>query len=792
MVSLVPADDVNPDSVLEWELANEMKPGVWVPLCHLENTSVGETGIFRGTINGFDPFIGITGIEVAVGPFQYVEFQMKTNHPGQGELFYSGDSEPGYSGFTQSKSHAWTVLADGEWQTYRLYPDWAVEGVIRKLRLDFPPLVAEEANPPQVVVRSIRVVTPVLKPSEDIVPDWDFRRSAQGWTTVGGSISLNDGMTWEPHDGTLLMESDIFTFSLETNHPWISMELAGDKLQTGRFEWMTEEGKVGSFDFPVIADGKFHWYNIDTSKAKKAITGKRHLFRLSLLPSPHSDCHAIVRRLIISESPQGPAEVVLNHCWFSEPINREGQVAPLSMKLTNVGGTAADNMTIGQLIFSAGGKIVSPEGWENIPAMGPMQTIVHTVDVLFDKPQYDHAYLRFDGLGAPQGDFLIGTNILPDLKLPKAAYVPEPKPVESDYEIGAFYFPGWAKAEQWNRIIVSHPERKPVLGWYDEGNPEVIDWQIKWAVENGLKFFLVDWYWSRGRQQLDHWVKGFQQARYRSQLKWAVMWANHNGPGSHSEEDQVKVTRFWIDNYFNMPEYYTIDGKPVVMIWSPEGMDDDIINIEKNKGNTLQKGEGVKKLLEISRKTAKDAGFEGICFIAMKWPEASTEVRHVQWLADAGFDMTSIYHFMHHGGKASNPMRFPFDLVVDANKLQWEGLQETGILPFLPNLSTGWDSRPWHGDEQVIIDNRTTAGFRVICEDFAEFSTRTGIKRAILGPLNEWGEGSYIEPNLEHGFGMYETLREVFCKEPPEGWPVNFAPHDVGLGPYHLPGTSSP
>ena len=773
VVPLVSANDPNDALVSEWEFANEMKPGVWVSLCHLENVSVEQSRVFRGTINGIDPFIGITGIEVSVGPFQYAEFQLKTNASGKGELFYSSDPEPGYSGFTQAKSLAWTALDDGQWHTYRLYPDWAKEGTIRKLRLDFPPLVTGGADKPFVEIRAFRVVTPTLKPSEAMTPDWDFSHSTQGWTTFS-------------EDGSLWMESKVFLLSLETNQPWISMELACDQLQAGRFEWITEEGGMGSFDFPVIPDGEFNWYNIDTSKARKPITGKRHLFRFSLLPSRDADGRVTVKRLVISDSPQGPARVVLDHLWFPEPINREGQPTPLSLRLTNRGGATAGDLRI-QLLFPVGGKIISPEGWEKIPAIKPMQTIVYTVNALFDQPQTYYVVLRFEGNGASQGDYLISTNILPELKLPRAEYVPEPKPVESDYELGAFYFPGWAKADQWNKIIVSHPERKPVLGWYDEGNPEVIDWQIKWAVENGLKFFLVDWYWSRGRQQLDHWVKGFQNARYKSHLKWAMMWANHNGPGSHSEEDQVKVTQFWIDNYFNTPEYYTIDGKPVVMIWTPEGMDNDIIHIERNKGNSLKKGEGVRKLLDLSRKMAREVGFEGIYFIAMKWPEASTDAKDIQWLADAGFDMTSIYHFMHHGGKAKNPMRFPFDLVVDANKLQWEGLQDTGILPFLPNISTGWDSRPWHGDEQVIIENRTTGGFRTICEDFVKFSSQTGIKRAILGPLNEWGEGSYSEPNLEHGFSMYETLREVFCKEPAGGWPVNYAPGDVGLGPYDLP-----
>jgi hypothetical protein len=192
-------------------------------------------------------------------------------------------------------------------------------------------------------------------------------------------------------------------------------------------------------------------------------------------------------------------------------------------------------------------------------------------------------------------------------------------------------------------------------------------------------------------------------------------------------------------------------------------------------------------LLELSRKMAVEAGFKGITFIAMKWPEASFEPAVVQGYKDMGFDMTSIYHYMHHGGKAENPRRFSFDLVADSNYDHWKGLHATGILPFLPNLSTGWDDRPWHGDRGTEIYGRTVEHFRRICRDAKRFADETGIKRMTLAPLNEWGEGSYAEPNAEFGFGMYEAVRETFCKRPTTGWPLNYGPQDVGLGPYDLP-----
>ena len=114
------------------------------------------------------------------------------------------------------------------------------------------------------------------------------------------------------------------------------------------------------------------------------------------------------------------------------------------------------------------------------------------------------------------------------------AYVPEPQPVKSDVEITAIYYPGTEQMSEWDVIAGTCPERKPLLGWFDEGNPEAIDWQIKWAVEHGITSFCVDWYWNKGYRRLEHWLKGYYRARYRKHLKWFMMYANHNQPDRKS------------------------------------------------------------------------------------------------------------------------------------------------------------------------------------------------------------------------------------------------------------------
>ena len=106
-------------------------------------------------------------------------------------------------------------------------------------------------------------------------------------------------------------------------------------------------------------------------------------------------------------------------------------------------------------------------------------------------------------------------------------------------------------------------------------------------------------------------------------------------------------------------------------------------------------------------------------------------------------------------------------------------------LTYLPIVDTGWDARPWHGDKSIVATGRTPQLFGQLCRLARQYADASDKKIILLGPLNEWGEGSYIEPYAEYGFQDLDQVREAFCE--PGDWPPNLIPSDVGLGPYDLP-----
>lgn len=798
------------ESVLyDWEFNTPGDFEGWKPGGGMKDVSAAD-GVLKGTFTGNDPILFCPPVEFATRKGQFFEIRIKMPFDTQGELYFSNTHEGRFGGFSGEKMKLWKLRGDGNFHTYRFLPGWFSEGKIIQLRLDPGTPKTEHFGTTSFEIDYVKIIDLNYDSISEMVPDWDFTKPEtvkNFWKPAGATAeNTSEGLklTYVPENEQLLgvarLESGPVRNSDAAFGSWCVLEMSVEHGVAGRL-FVTTDALKEPIEVPIAlqADGKMHLYNIPVAAPG---FDPREVHFLTLEMSDAVDANAVVKSIYFAREPQGPAQLKLQDGGgLTDAVVRAGRNLEFEFCLSNTGGKCAENLRTAKIELPQGVSVVRSnfEPAKNLDSFSnttySMQlfsknAVSGTAKITMNfetKNSSNSKTVMYNNQSTPQTCvFEFPIEILPSLNLPRASYVPEPQPVKSEYEIGALYFPGWGTPAAWERIFPVAPIRKPVLGWYDEANPECIDWQIKWAVENGIQYFLVDWYWSKGHQHLDHWVNSFQKARYKSYFKWAMMWANHNGPGSHSEEDQAAVTKFWIENYFNTPEYYTIDGRPVVMIWSPEGMDADVRAIYAKKGVELKRGEGVKKLLDLSQKMAKDAGFKGIYFIAMKWPEAQTNAETVQWLADAGFEMTSIYHYMHHGNKAPNPKYFSFDYCVDSIGPYWESRQETGILPFLPNLSTGWDSRPWHGLRQTVIYDRTPEKFRKICEICKDFTQKNGIRNIILAPLNEWGEGSYAEPNKEFGFGMYEAVRETFCEKPAAGWPLNYTPADVGLGPYDM------
>lgn len=350
--------------------------------------------------------------------------------------------------------------------------------------------------------------------------------------------------------------------------------------------------------------------------------------------------------------------------------------------------------------------------------------------------------------------------------------IPPPTPVKTSTLVGAHNCPLWEAGapEMWAQVV-KHPERTPALGFYDQSNPEVADWETKWAVEHGINFFVYCWYRaSKGdavETKFSSAIDALLKSRFVDQFKFAIMWENQDRDmvtwgrsGVSGEKDLLEnLMPFWLKNYFTHPSYLRIDGKPLLFIYDAHKLASD-----------LGGPQNVPKAFEQMRAACRRAGFAGLYLLGEYRELAPKELR---FRKELGFDYTFAYVW---------PIRKP----EQAIQMQLDFIRKTRELAILPSVFTvsqGWTGWQNEGPFYRLPPRDFEGLLRQVKDIIATMPEKElGSKLLLLDCWNEWSEGHYIAPHRQYGFGYLDAVRRVFSSA--EVKHTDLLPQDVGLGPY--------
>ena len=748
----------------EWKFDRPGDLRGWQPNGHLREVALTNSLLACRAV-GSDPILELRPLlDLPATPWQTLEVRLKADRNGEAEWFWGNTSTGRFGGFSQEKSARFQIRGDSQWHDYRLMPFWHPEGRIVRLRFDL-------YDGARFEIEHIRLLQLDTAPAVER-PAFDFVSGALGWQGVNGA-QVSGG-----REGLAIRcdTPDGFALSPPMRIPaeeggYAALRMAVNQGSRATLLFATEE-KPGlqALGFPVEADDQEHTYNLDMLAAPG---WRGRVIALGLRSGDIPGAQAHVRWLRVGDKPQGSPQLAVVSCALEDALPRVGLPAALSATVCNTGGEPATGLRA-SLSLPRGVRILRSQ-----PAGAPLRSLgfgeeaAWTWTVQCQEPLAGEAVLTFNSSNAGTLVARAPLQFTSRLKVAQAGNVPEPKPVRGPWEVGAYYFPGWKTASQWQPIR-RFPERRPVLGWYREGDPEVADWHIKWAVEHGLTFFAYDWYWSQGARQLEHGLHdGYFKARYRHLLKFCLLWANHNPPHTSSREDCLAVTRYWIENYFGRPEHLVMDGKPAVIIFSTDRLRQDL-------GSA-----GVKEAFEAMRAACRKAGLKGLYLVACVGDAGGARLA-----AAEGYDSVTAYNWPGLG-MSGQGNRAPFEGLLEGYRRHWEHLLEQSPIPLAPvPVCGGWDSRPWHGENNLVRFGRTPALFQRHLLDAKRLletgDPKSGPRNLVLVEAwNEWGEGSYIEPHTEFGFGYLDAIRAVFTDAPAVHEDVT--PADAGLGPYDVP-----
>lgn len=729
----------------EWRFTRNSRWGDWQPNEQVQDVRFESDCVsFRTT--GSDPII--------IGPLfewpratngQHLEIEIDCEAPGGGEFFFTNTTEGKYGGF-DGKWHVPVAVPSAGRQVVPVWPFWETLGRVIRVRFDPP-------SGMRCRLYSIRIVGDKQLPN---APSWTFAGGVSSWQPMYAirPEPSASGLRVRAAQPMALMVTGVEPFAAKRRSIMhLDAECPGE--HTICFYWANREepGLWGEpIKLPPAGGGPIA---IDLRRFPE---WKGTITNLAIGFGTYGGEVLTLRSLTIKENDPSATFLRLRYLGYSSGVGRPGQPAELRVILEHAAGPP---LPAGEAVVSTDDNASCPEPRLPIEAVEDGGRIELRPRII---PR-EAGQTRI-ALSMKEQQFVQTLKVDPAIhEAPRHDYsVPQPKPVTSDYQIGVYYYPGWSGSEMYNwKRQAGLPERDPLLGWYKEGRPEVADWHIKWAVESGISFMIYDWYWRDGREQHGAALNdGLLNSRYGNLMKFAVMWANHKPFSGHTPQQLLEVTDYWVARYLRRPNYLVVDGKPYVSFYCPQELLTDLGSSQR-----------VREALDAMRERTRTAGLPGLHIGAI---DIASQVDPAV-LKQAGFDSLTSYTYISTG--ATPVAHSLYRQYVNGFGSKWERLRRGGELPYIPALAVGWDGPVWYGPRSQRRLGRHTEDLEEGLGRLKTYLDETAGRMAILEAWNEWGEGAYLEPNVEFGFGDLEAVRRVFAR--PGDWPVYICPQDMGL-----------
>ena len=379
-----------------------------------------------------------------------------------------------------------------------------------------------------------------------------------------------------------------------------------------------------------------------------------------------------------------------------------------------------------------------------------------------------------------------------------AFYLPQYHPTSVNDKYWGKGFTEWTNVAKAKPLFRGHhqPHIPADLGFYDLRLPIVREQQAELAREAGIEGFCYWHYWfGNGKQILE---KPFEEVIKSGRpdfpfcLGWAnepwstKSWTTQKGQDSnavifeqlYSEEDYIKHFEYILPALKDK-RYIKVDGKPLFYIYRPLS----VPNVES--------------FISLWQKLAVDNGLKGIYFVAMsmntsfrpigmigegkfRFPPLDEAGKYYRHLLDIGFDAVNSRGNSRAEFKIMGRIRLAVRLFIikalginyikkykqkDINKYLF--VPEDSWENVFPTIMPNWDRSPRSGKEAVVYTGSTPAEFEKVAKAASEIVKNKQPEHQIIfiQSWNEWGEGNYMEPDLEYGHGYLTALKNSIQHE---------------------------
>lgn len=355
----------------------------------------------------------------------------------------------------------------------------------------------------------------------------------------------------------------------------------------------------------------------------------------------------------------------------------------------------------------------------------------------------------------------------------------------------------WEKGfTEWTNVKRAKPffkgqiqPRIPLNGnYYDLMDKETVRWQTELSHKYGIYgFCYFHYYFKDGRKILEKPAENL--------LKWTEIdqnfcffWANNEWKRTWSaidsgttwvpdcDEDNDKLDdgilleqdyggpKEWTDHFdyllrfFKDSRYIKIDNKPFLAIYK------------------IEEVKQLNDMLELWNRLAVDNGFDGLYIVSVNNDRYSSKYILATLLYDSG---TIQYSLCHRVESALRMIKKRYYMLLKHKKINvsvWDYKQIWRYIirgtpfskhHFIPGGIVNTDETPRRGDKALVYANSTPQIF----EKYMGIQLRRThnvykSQYLFLNSWNEWGEGSYLEPDENYGYQYLEALKRAIDDSP--------------------------
>ncbi len=375
-----------------------------------------------------------------------------------------------------------------------------------------------------------------------------------------------------------------------------------------------------------------------------------------------------------------------------------------------------------------------------------------------------------------------------------AYYLPQYHPIPENDKCWGVGFTEWRNVGKAKPLFRGHHQpRVPAdLGYYDLRLPEIREKQAELAREAGIEGFCYWHYWFGNGKQLLEMPFNEVLKSGKPDFPFCIGWANHSWTSKTWVAGKTfqKDTMIMEQTYPGMEEhkehfysllpafkddrYIKVDGKLLFVVFRP-------LDIPQSREftelwNLLAEKEGLKgfyfvgvessfgmfstqsrKLMYDGKDTTKrlfqrvlDAGFDGVNSRGMNIAHIRYDSKLSFYLGKALKKYLGWGHIMKYDYRKVSKLLF-------TEEDRWNNVYPT----IIPN----WDRSPRSGKNAIVWYNNHPEYFKEQVEIALETIKNKPDEHKILFLMswNEWGEGNYMEPDIEFGKGYIKALHDVIC-----------------------------